>query len=80
MANLNLKQIPDALYRHLEERAAANRRSVGDEAIICLEQLLEPRRIDPRCHLAQIRTLRREVPRVFLTDDILCRTKDDGRP
>ncbi len=80
MANLTLKPVPDALYRRLKERAAAHRRSINNEAILCLERILEPQPVDPRSRLEEIRTLRREAPEVFLTDDVLRRAKDEGRP
>ncbi len=80
MANLTLKQVPDALYQRLKKRAANHRRSINNEAIMCLEQLLEPQRIDPKSRLEEIRALRRETPKVFLTDEALRQAKDEGRP
>ncbi len=80
MANLTLKKVPDTLYQRLKERAAAHRRSINNEAIVCLEGILEPRRVDPRNRLEEIRALRREAPKVFLTDQALRRAKDEGRP
>lgn len=80
MANLTLKQVPDALYRRLKERAAAHRRSLNSEAIVCLEQVLEPQLVDPRSRLEEIRALRREASKVHLTDEALRRAKDEGRP
>jgi len=80
MANLTLKQVPDALYRRLKERAVAHRRSINNEAILCLEQLLEPQLVDPRSRLEDIRALRREASKVYLTDQALRQAKDEGRP
>lgn len=80
MANLTLKQVPDALYQRLKERAAAHRRSINNEAIVCLEQLLEPQPVDPRTRLEEIRALRRDASKVFLTDEALRRAQDEGRP
>lgn len=80
MANLTLKQVPDALYQRLKERAAAHRRSINNEAIVCLEQILEPQPVDPRSRLAEIRRLRRDAPEVFLTDETLRRAREEGRP
>ncbi len=80
MANLTLKQVPDTLYQRLKERAAAHRRSINNEAIVCLEQLLEPQRVDPAARLEEIRALRRQAPKVFLTDEALRRAKAAGRP
>jgi plasmid stability protein len=42
MATLNVKHLPDALYRKLKARAKRERRSVAQEVVILLEQALEP--------------------------------------
>ena len=43
MATLNVKNLPDALYRKLKARAKRERRSVAQEVIILLTEALEPR-------------------------------------
>lgn len=80
MATLTLKQVPNELYRRLKERAAAHRRSLNNEAILCLEQALEPRRFDRQSWLEEVRALRRQTPKVFLTDEMLRKAKEEGRP
>ena len=77
MAQLTLEQVPDSLYQRLKELAAANRRSISEEAIAWLEHLLEPQSVDPRSQLEEIRALRRQAPKVFLTDEILRRARRD---
>jgi plasmid stability protein len=42
MATLNVKHLPDALYRKLKARAKRERRSVTQEVMILLTQALEP--------------------------------------
>jgi plasmid stability protein len=42
MATLNVKHLPDALYRKLKARAKRERRSVAQEVTVLLEQALEP--------------------------------------
>jgi plasmid stability protein len=42
MATLNVKNLPDALYRKLKARAKRERRSVAQEVTILLAQALEP--------------------------------------
>ena len=42
MATLNVKNLPDALYRKLKARAKRERRSVAQEVTILLSQALEP--------------------------------------
>ena len=40
MATLNVKNLPDALYRRLQRRARRERRSVAQEVTLILEQAL----------------------------------------
>ncbi|MCB1036059.1 MAG: plasmid stability protein [Acidobacteria bacterium] len=80
MANLTLKQVPEDLYRRLKDRAAVHRRSINNEAIICLEQALEARPFEPRAWLDEVRTLRRQTPKVFLDEATLKAAKSQGRP
>lgn len=42
MATLNVKNLPDSLYRKLKARAKRERRSVAQEVTVLLEQALEP--------------------------------------
>jgi plasmid stability protein len=42
MATLNIKHLPDALYRKLKARAKRERRSVAQEVTVLLTQALEP--------------------------------------
>jgi plasmid stability protein len=42
MATLNVKNLPDALYRKLKVRAKRERRSIAQEVMILLTQALEP--------------------------------------
>jgi hypothetical protein len=58
MATLTLKQVPDQLYQRLKQR---HRRSLNNEAIVCLEEILEPQHSDSRPGLEEIRALRRET-------------------
>jgi antitoxin FitA-like protein len=42
MATLNVKHLPDVLYRKLKARAKRERRSVAQEVTVLLTQALEP--------------------------------------
>ena len=64
---LTLKKVPEKLYRQLKQRAKANRRSINQEAILCLELLL-PRPIDVGAELEEIRKVRASIPALNLTD------------
>lgn len=41
MATLNVKNVPDALYRRLRKRARERRRSVAQEVTLILEEAVE---------------------------------------
>jgi plasmid stability protein len=80
MATLTVKNIPDDLYEKLRQRAKARNRSVNREIIVCIQEALESRRVDPESFLARIKALHRRIPAPPLTDRMLRRTKTEGRP
>ncbi|MYN06965.1 FitA-like ribbon-helix-helix domain-containing protein [Pseudoduganella aquatica] len=59
---LTLKNIPDAVYDSLKLAAAAHRRSLNSEAIVCLESVLLPTKIMPSERIARARELRAALP------------------
>lgn len=58
MATLNVKNLPDRLYRKLQARAKKQHRSVAQEVTHILEQVLVQR---PRVSLLELQGLGREV-------------------
>lgn len=58
MATLNVKNLPDALYRKLKARAKRQRRSVAQEVTVLLAQALEPA---PSVSLLELRGLGKEL-------------------
>jgi len=68
---LTSKNIPDAVYERLKASAAANRRSLNSEAIVCLECVLLQTRLAPSERLARARELRAAlVPMTFRAREI----------
>jgi plasmid stability protein len=66
-----LKSIPDEVYQRLKDSARTHRRSLNSEAIVCLEAVLLPGRINSTEFLARARKLRAELPQgAFDTADI----------
>ena len=55
---LTLKNVPDEVYERLKAAAATNRRSLNGEAIVCLETMLLPGRMNASERLARARALR----------------------
>jgi plasmid stability protein len=80
MATLTIKNMPEKLRERLRESAAQHRRSINGEAISCLEKALIGNRLDPEDFLAQVRSLRARMPRVFVTERDLRAAKNQGRP
>lgn len=60
---ITLKNIPDDLYERLRESAAMNKRSLNNEAIVCLESSLLPGQMPPAERLERIRALRAALPK-----------------
>lgn len=68
---LTLKNIPDHVYERLKASAETHRRSLNSEAIVCLESVLLPGRMDPAERLERARTLRSALrPTTFKARDI----------
>ena len=57
MATLNIKGLPDGLYRKLQARARKNRRSVAQEVTALLEATLET----PTYSILELKGLGKEV-------------------
>ena len=80
MPTLTIRNTAEKLYQRLEESAAQHRRSINGEAISCLEKALVGNRLDPEVFLAQVRSLRASMPRVFVTERDLRAARNQGRP
>jgi antitoxin FitA len=59
---MTLKNIPDQIYDRLKLSAEMHRRSMNNEAIICLETVLIPMQVTPNERLARIRAARVVLP------------------
>jgi plasmid stability protein len=60
---LTLKNIPVEVYERLKASAETHRRSLNSEAIVCLEAVLLPGRVDPGERIARARALREALPK-----------------
>lgn len=76
---LTLKNIPDEVYQRLKASAEAHRRSLNSEAIVCLESVLLPGRMDPSERLARARALRAELPKARYRARDIDSFKREGR-
>ncbi|MBE0429061.1 MAG: Arc family DNA-binding protein [Thermoleophilia bacterium] len=80
MATITIKSIPDELYERLKQSAAAHRRSINSEVIVCLEGTFASKRIDAVTRLSRVDALRERVALPPLTEDTLKTAKNSGRP
>ena len=76
MPGLLIKDLPPRLHRRLRARAALTHRSLGREALVILEEVLNVRAGPPA--LAEIDILRQKGPRP-LTDALVEAARWEGR-
>lgn len=77
---ITLKNVPDDLHHRLKEAAASHRRSINNEAIVCLETVLFANQPPAEERLQRIQKLRRELgDQRFRAEDIDT-FKREGRP
>jgi plasmid stability protein len=77
---LTLKNLPDALHARLAAAAKRHRRSLNNEAIVCLEAGLGAPSTSVEEQLERIRALRESLgPHIFDPDEIDA-FKREGRP
>jgi plasmid stability protein len=80
MPAITVKNIPDDLYEHLKESAAANHRSLNREIIACIENAVGSRAFDPEAVLKQASRLRNKWRGPSVTDAQFTKAKRAGRP
>ncbi|RCK77795.1 MAG: hypothetical protein OZSIB_2853 [Candidatus Ozemobacter sibiricus] len=78
MASILVKNIPPAIHEAIKERAKRNFRSVNNEIIACLHEILFPRKIDPQAELEKVKQLRKLV-NGFLKEEDLTKMISKGR-
>ncbi len=74
---LTIKKVPEILYRKLKERAARHHRSMNNEVIVCLEQILLPTPRDAEALIREAEALNQKVGKTF--PDIVGEAKREGR-
>lgn len=77
MASLMIRDLPPELHERLKERAKVNRRSLGKEALVILEEALGMSGWPPS--IEELDSLRIRGPRP-LTQDLLDEARESGRP
>ena len=81
MATLTLKNVPHELVERLKDEAKQNRRSLNQETLARLELSLAKRRRSGEETVAALRKLHKKMRGLQpLTDELLERAKNEGRP
>ncbi len=79
MPSITVKNIPQDLYERLKQLAKTNRRSINREIIVCIEQTVSSRLLDPEKVLWEARRLREKTSHYTVSDDELNQAKRAGR-
>ena len=79
MATVTVKNMPDELYKQLKLVAEKNRRSINSEIIVCIENAVTGRRINPDEMLENARRLRQLTAGNLISNDEFNQAKAEGR-
>jgi len=79
MATVTVKNIPDELYERLKTVAEINRRSINSEIIVCIENAVTSRLINPDEVLENARRLRQLTEGHRISDEEFNQAKAEGR-
>lgn len=80
MPSITVKNISDELLERVRQMAAAHRRSVNSEIIVCLERAVGVRRVDVAATLWEARSIRESTADYVIDDETFDALKDQGRP
>ena len=78
--NLTIKDVPAKLHRKLKTQADTNKRSVNWEVIDILEQATQSRPLNVEALLADVQKIRNRIKGPPLTEGLLRKAKNSGRP
>lgn len=79
MPTLTIKGLPNPIYERLKAQAAAHRRSLNGEIIVCLERAVGANRPDPAAWLAEARVFRDGLRMKPMTERELRKARKVGR-
>ena len=80
MPDLELRGIPDRLYRKLTAAALRNNRSLNEEIVARLAELDRREPVDPASILDRIRARRETIGKADLSEENLRQMRNAGRP
>ena len=77
--SITLKNIPEPIYQRIKLAAKRNHRSMNNEIIACLEQVLAPQAVDIESRLNEARRLREKFTGPTLKTEDIATAIDRGR-
>ena len=80
MPNITVKNIPLDIYELLKQSAAANRRSINSEIIVCIERGVQGREFNVETTLRRARRLRANTGNHPIAQGAFQAAKRTGRP
>ncbi len=80
MPALTIQNIPTELYNELKHVAAQHHRSINSEVIVCLKEILFPKKISPEERLASIQAFRSQIDPNIITAEDIEQAINEGRP
>ena len=79
MATITVKNIPHDLYEKLKATASFNHRSINNQVIWCIENMIKSAKIKPAELLTQLDNFYENIDAPLLTDEKLQEFKNVGR-
>ncbi len=80
MPSITVKNIPDHAYKILKQVAATNHRSINSEIICLIEKAMISKIFNPGHYLSIAKRTRKKTKNFLLTEDLLQKIKEQGRP
>ena len=78
MATITLKNVPAEVHAALKQQARRHKRSLNQEAIVCLDIALGRDSRDPQSILTEVRRLRGSIPHTTVDLDWIDAAKPQG--
>ena len=75
MRNITIKNIPEDLYEKIKRNANANRRSLNQEIIVCIEKSVIGEEVSPEQLIENARRLRKKTASHYLKNEELNQIK-----
>ena len=79
MRNITIKNIPEDLYEKIKRNANANRRSLNQEIIVCIEKSVMGEEVAPEQLINNARRLRKKTASHYLKNEELNQIKGYNR-